>query len=106
MRIDKKASGSFRSRAETGMPGSSWEYQKTQNRCHVSGIGPARLLTILLRKLPGEVREKVEESLSETTADDTDNADEETPGSAPQTPSTFHPRAQRSASRRPDVRQQ
>ena len=59
MRIDKKASGSFRSRAETGMPGSSWEYQKTQNRCHVSGIGPARLLTILLRKLPGEVLEKL-----------------------------------------------
>ena len=59
MRIDKKASGSFRSRAETGMPGSSWEYQKTQNRCHVSGIGPARLLTILLRELRGEVLEKL-----------------------------------------------
>jgi hypothetical protein len=45
-------------------------------------------------------------NLSETTADDTDNADEETPGSAPQTPSTFHPRAQRNAFRHRDARQQ
>jgi hypothetical protein len=41
--------------------GSSWEYQKPQNRCHVRHRSP-RLLNVHLRKLPGEVREKVEES--------------------------------------------
>src|SRR5436190_6280237 len=42
-----------------------------------------RLLNLLLRKLPGKVWEKVEESFQKRPAHDTDSAHEGTPGSAP-----------------------
>jgi hypothetical protein len=43
------------------MPGSSWNIKKLKTDAMYPASVP-RLLTILLRKLPGEVREKVKES--------------------------------------------
>src|SRR5215510_171588 len=81
IRIDNKACASFRSRTKTEMPESPCEYQKNskpipcvRHRSHASSLS-----------FSGNCRAKFGRkltNLSETTADDTDNA-EETPGRAP-----------------------
>jgi hypothetical protein len=78
IRIDNKASGSFWSRGETGMPGKFTRMSKKSKPMPRIRHRPRASSTSFSGNCGAKFGRKLK-NLSETTADDTDNAGEETP---------------------------